>query len=105
MRHIPAHSGPALSDAEPGARPPRRRHWWRWILGGVAALVVLAVGVTGAVVELTPGPAPLALPKDAAAPSGPLDGTWQVAAGSVAGFASGRPSSASVTTSPGAPAT
>ena len=50
------------------------------------ALVVLAVAVTGVVVKLTPGPAPLALPKDAAAPSGPLDGTWRVTTGSVAGF-------------------
>ena len=49
-------------------------------------LVVLAVAATGIVVTLTPGPAPLALPKDAAAPSGPLDGTWQVTTGSVAGF-------------------
>ena len=70
----------------PRTEPSRRRHWWRWILGGVVALVVLAVAATGAVVTLTPGPAPLALPKDAAAPSGPLDGTWRVAAGSVAGF-------------------
>ncbi len=86
MRHIPAHSGAALTEPEPAARPARRRRWWRWIAGGVAALVVLAVGATGAVVELTPEPAPLALPKDAAAPAGPLDGTWQAAAGSVAGF-------------------
>jgi len=50
------------------------------------ALVVLAVAVTGIVVKLTPGPAPLALPKTAAAPSGPLDGTWRVAVGSTAGF-------------------
>jgi polyisoprenoid-binding protein YceI len=49
-------------------------------------LVVLAVAATGIVVKLTPGPAPLALPKTAAAPSGPLDGTWRVAAGSTAGF-------------------
>jgi hypothetical protein len=55
-------------------------------VGGAVALVVLAVAATGLVVTLTPGPAPLALPKAAAAPSGPLDGTWRVAAGSVAGF-------------------
>lgn len=71
---------------ESGAVPPRRRHRWRWILGGVVVLVVLAVAATGAYVELTPGPAPLALPQDAAAPSGPLAGTWQVGGGSVAGF-------------------
>jgi polyisoprenoid-binding protein YceI len=86
MKQRYARSGAAIRSAEPGAEPPRRRHWWRWILGGVVALVVLAVGATGIVVTLTPGPAPLALPKDAAAPSGPLDGTWLVTTGSVAGF-------------------
>jgi polyisoprenoid-binding protein YceI len=86
MRHRSAYSGEAVRGAEPGAEPPRRRHWWRWILGGVASLVVIAVVATGVVVTLTPGPAALALPKDAAAPSGPLDGSWRVAAGSVAGF-------------------
>jgi len=86
MRHSSARSDGTLGDEEPGAEPPRRRRGWRWILGGMAALVVLAIGATGAVVTLTPGPAPLALPKDAAAPSGPLDGTWHVTAGSVAGF-------------------
>jgi polyisoprenoid-binding protein YceI len=70
----------------PPVKPPRRRHWWRWIAGGLVALVVLAVAATGLVVTLTPGPAPLALPGHAAAPSGPPDGTWRVAAGSVAGF-------------------
>jgi polyisoprenoid-binding protein YceI len=49
-------------------------------------LVLLAVAATGIAVTLTPGPAPLALPETAAAPAGQLDGTWQVAAGSVAGF-------------------
>jgi YceI-like domain len=86
MRHIPAHSGAAPRAAEPAARPARRRRWWRWITGGLAALAVLAVGAIGAVVELTPGAAPLALPTQAAAPAGPLDGSWQAAAGSVAGF-------------------
>ena len=86
MRYRPARSREALTGEEPGAEPSRRRHRWRWILGGVATVVVLAVAATGTVVTLTPGPAPLALPKDAAAPSGPLDGTWRVAAGSVAGF-------------------
>jgi hypothetical protein len=52
----------------------------------VVVLVVLAVAVTGIVVTLTPVPAPLALPKAAAAPSGPLDGTWRVSAGSTVGF-------------------
>ena len=52
----------------------------------MAVQIVLAVAATGAVVKLTPGPAPLALPKAATAPSGPLDGTWRVATGSVVGF-------------------
>lgn len=86
MRHRYAHSGEALTGEERGARPPGRRRWWRWILGGVAALVVLAVAAAGVVVTLTPGAAPLALAKDTAAPSGPLGGTWRVAVGSVAGF-------------------
>jgi polyisoprenoid-binding protein YceI len=53
----------------------------------VLALVVLTVAVTGVVVKLTPGPAPLALPGGvSAASAGPLDGTWRVTRGSVAGF-------------------
>jgi polyisoprenoid-binding protein YceI len=82
MRHRSAPSTDSLTLT----RRCRRRHWWRWGLGGVLALIVLAVAATGVIVTLTPGPAPLALPKDAAAPSGPLDGTWRVTAGSIAGF-------------------
>jgi polyisoprenoid-binding protein YceI len=67
-------------------KPAKRRHWLRWILGSVLALVVLAVAATGIAVKLTPGPAPLALPASVTAPSGPLDGTWQVGTGSMAGF-------------------
>lgn len=84
QRH--ARSASALTGEGREAGPRRRRHWWRWIAVSAAALLVLAVAVTGAVVELNPGPAPLALPKGAAAPSGPLDGTWHVTTGSVAGF-------------------
>jgi polyisoprenoid-binding protein YceI len=86
MRYRYARSREAVINEGLGTKTSRRRHWWRWILGGLLALVVLAVAATGVVVKLTPGPAPLALPKDAAAPTGALDGTWQVAAGSVAGF-------------------
>jgi polyisoprenoid-binding protein YceI len=86
MRHGPARPGEALTGRPASTAPRRRRHWWRWILGGLAALVVAAVAVTGLVVTLAPVPAPLALPRDAATPSGPLDGTWRVTAGSVAGF-------------------
>jgi polyisoprenoid-binding protein YceI len=65
---------------------PRRRRRLRWILGGVGFVVVLSVAAVVAYVELQPTPAPLALPATAARPVGPLDGTWQPAAGSVAGF-------------------
>jgi polyisoprenoid-binding protein YceI len=75
------------SDQEFRAKPPRRRHWRRWALGSVLALVVLAVVAVIAVVKLTPAPAPLALPTDAAAvPAGQLDGAWQVTQGTLAGF-------------------
>jgi len=65
---------------------PRRRHWLRWTLGGVAALIVLLLAAVAVAVKLQPVPAPLALPPNPAAPTGPVDGTWQVAPGSVAGF-------------------
>jgi polyisoprenoid-binding protein YceI len=67
--------------------PPRRRHWSRWILAGVAAVVVIVVGCVAAFIKLGPSAAPLALPQGRiSAPSGPLAGTWDVGAGSVAGF-------------------
>lgn len=69
------------------AKPSRRRHWWRWVLGGLLVLVVLVVAGIVAVVKLQPSAAPLALPAGAAAaPAGQLDGTWHVTTGSVAGF-------------------
>jgi polyisoprenoid-binding protein YceI len=86
MRNRTAQPSETHTGAKSSAQPPRRRHWWRWILGCVAGLVVLAIVATAAAVKLTPGPAPLALPKDAAAPAGSLDGSWQVSPGSVAGF-------------------
>jgi polyisoprenoid-binding protein YceI len=53
----------------------------------VAVLLVLIVAGAAAAVKLQPSPAPLALPTGTpAAPSGPLAGQWQVAAGSTAGF-------------------
>ena len=68
-----------------GARPRRRRRL-RWLTAGLVVAVVLLAGGVAAFVE-QPAPAPLRLPAGAAArPSGPLGGTWQVAAGSVAGF-------------------
>jgi polyisoprenoid-binding protein YceI len=68
-------------------KPPRRRHWWRWILGGAIVLIALVAASIGLFFKLQPAPSPLILPAAAAkAPAGPLDGTWHVAAGSVAGF-------------------
>jgi deazaflavin-dependent oxidoreductase (nitroreductase family) len=64
-----------------------RRRWWRWVLAGVAALVVLVFGAVAAFVKLSPSFAPLALPPDhISAPYGPLGATWQVGDGSLAGF-------------------
>jgi polyisoprenoid-binding protein YceI len=75
------------SGGELGARPPRRRHPWRWVLGGLLTLVVIVVVAVIAVVGLEPSQPPLALPAGvAAAPAGQLNGTWHVTTGSVAGF-------------------
>ncbi len=82
MPHMSLHRGQQLR-----AKPSRRRHWWRWVLGGLLVLVVLVVVGVVAAVEFQPSQPPLALPGGtAAAPSGPLDGTWRVTTGSVVGF-------------------
>jgi len=82
----PNHTAGDRSD--PAARTrPRRHRWWRWLLAGVAAVVLLTVGAVAAFIKLTPGPAPLALPTArASAPAGPASGSWVVTAGSAAGF-------------------
>ena len=68
-------------------RSPRRHHWWRWILGGLALFLVLLIGGVVAAIKLQPSPAPLALPTGTvSAPSGSLNGTWQAGSGSAAGF-------------------
>ncbi|MGC1287882.1 MAG: nitroreductase/quinone reductase family protein [Streptosporangiaceae bacterium] len=79
---------PALARrADRAARSGRRHHWWRWAIACSAALVVLVVLAAGIIIKLQPSPAPLALPAGAAsAPTGPLDGSWAAAAGSMAGF-------------------
>jgi len=75
------------TPAQVRAGHTRRRHWWRWILGGTVVLVAVIVAVSGLVFKLQPSPAALALPTHAtSAPGGPLDGTWEVAPGSLAGF-------------------
>lgn len=63
----------------------RKHHWLRWTV--LALVVLVAVGAVGLSVELQPSPPPLALPAAAPRPPlGPLDGTWTVGSGSVAGF-------------------
>jgi len=67
--------------------PGRTRRWWRWLLVGLVLLVVLVVGGAAIYAKSQPTAAPLTLPAAAAWPSaGPADGTWDAAAGSVAGF-------------------
>lgn len=62
-------------------------HWGRWAIASVVALIVLVVLAVGAFIEAQPSPAPLALSKvPASAPSGTLEGSWDVGTGSVAGF-------------------
>jgi len=69
------------------SEPRRPRRWRRWLLAGVALLVVLVVAGAAIFVKSQPSAAPLTLPSAAARPPvGPVDGTWDVAAGSVAGF-------------------
>lgn len=82
MSHLSLRSSQQLR-----AKPPRRRHWWRWSLGGLAGLIVLVVVAVTVAVGFQPSQPPLALPGGAAAaPAGQLDGTWRVTGGSVAGF-------------------
>ena len=95
-RHAPAADFEAIAprypvfrvDSRPGAgRLPRRHHWGRWLLAGVAGLVALAFAGTALFIKLQPSPAPLTLPAArAGAPAGPASGTWAAGAGSVAGF-------------------
>jgi YceI-like domain len=65
----------------------RRRHWLQWIAGSIVALLALILIGTWAFVRLQPVPAELALPGGRlSAPAGPLDGRWETANGSAAGF-------------------
>ena len=70
--------------------PSPERHRRRWILASPIVLVVLTVLAAvsvGLFISLAPSLPPLALPAaQAGAPVGPVDGTWQLGMGSVAGF-------------------
>jgi len=85
MSRLPAARARDHDHARAGASPSRRR-WWRWILAGVVATIIIIVGAVAAFIKLGPSFAPLALPHGISAPSGPLSGTWQVTDGSLAGF-------------------
>lgn len=67
--------------------PGRRRRWWRWTLAGAVLLVVIVVGGAAIFLRSQPSAPPLTLPAAAARPpAGTAAGSWNVAAGSVAGF-------------------
>ncbi len=65
-------------------------NWKRWLLIGVTLAIVLAVGGPFVYIHFVEGKAPAPLSIDTSpAPSGSsssLDGSWKVAAGSVAGY-------------------
>jgi hypothetical protein len=78
---------PDVRDRHVQGRPPRKRHWWRWILAGVALLAVLVVLAGALALRFWASSPPLALPGGpVAALAGPVDGAWAAGAGSVAGF-------------------
>jgi polyisoprenoid-binding protein YceI len=75
----------------------RSRHWLRWIISGVVAVVVLVVGGTYVFIHFIEGPAPAPLSlKSSASPSGsgagqttaavPVAGTWAITSGSEVGY-------------------
>jgi len=69
------------------SRERPRRPRWPWIAVGAGVLIIVLIGAATWVLTGQQAPAPLTLPQGAAAtPSGPADGTWGVARGSVAGF-------------------
>jgi polyisoprenoid-binding protein YceI len=80
-------AAPDVRDRNVPGRPPRKRHWWRWILAGVLVLTVLVVLAGALALRFWAAAPPLVLPGGpAAAPAGPVYGIWAAAAGSVAGF-------------------
>jgi len=77
------------------ADPPRRRfrHWKRWLLASVVAIVVLGVGGPYVYIHFIEGPAPARFslsPSTASSKSAasavPIAGTWKISGGSRAGY-------------------
>jgi polyisoprenoid-binding protein YceI len=69
------------------ARSPCKHPWRRRIVLGVVLVLVVVIGAVAAYLKLQPTPSPLVLPTTGvSAPAGVLGGTWDVTAGSVAGF-------------------
>ena len=76
--------------------PSPNRHWARWIIGALVAIVVLVVGGTYVYIHFIEGPAPAKLslstvttPSGASGTTGsaaPIAGTWKVGTGSTAGY-------------------
>lgn len=72
------------------------RHWMRWIIGALVALVVVVVGGTYVYIHFIQGPAPPKLSLstttspttvgNSSGGSAPLAGTWKVGSGSTAGY-------------------
>jgi polyisoprenoid-binding protein YceI len=80
-------TGPEVPARRVPSTSSRKHSWWRWILASIATLVVLVMLAAGIFIKLQSAPPPLALPKSAVSvPVGPVDGTWDVAPGSLAGF-------------------
>jgi hypothetical protein len=62
-------------DGHVPGRPPRKRHWWRWILAGVLALAVLIVPAGALALRFWASAPPLVLPGGPAC-SGRILGRW-----------------------------
>jgi polyisoprenoid-binding protein YceI len=66
--------------------------WGRWIVAGVAVVVILVIGVPFVYIHFIEGPAPAKLSLSSTAPpgaqltAGELDGKWIVGSGSQAGY-------------------
>jgi len=81
-------SSDAPKDTLVSSNPSPSRRWVRWVVGAVVVIVVLAVGIPFVYIHFIEGKAPakLALTTTAGGATVPLDGTWVVGSGSVAGY-------------------